>query len=232
MTAGPVTPRLTVRGVVAGWDGPPVVNGVDLEATGGEIVAVLGENGSGKSTLLAVVAGLLRPRRGTVHLDGARVDGLSAARLVARGVRLLPQTRRVFPSMSVRENLEVVELGIGQPDLVAVRQRRAAWLERFPALGAKLDQPAASLSGGEQQLLAVGRVLSTSPAVLLLDEPTAGLSPAAAATCAAAFAEHAAAGAAVVLVEQNVEMARRLARRTVRMEAGRLESDPSTLGAR
>lgn len=232
MTAAPVMPRLAVRGLVAGWDGPAVVNGVDLEAGRGEIVAVLGENGSGKSTLLSVLAGLLRPRRGTVHLDGTRVDGCSAARLVARGVRLLPQTRRVFPSMTVRENLEVVELGIGQPDLAVVRQRRAAWLERFPALGAKLDHPAASLSGGEQQLLAVGRVISTSPAVLLLDEPTAGLSPAAVATCAAVFAEEAASGTAIVLVEQNVVVARSLAHRTVHMEAGRLESDRSAMGAR
>jgi branched-chain amino acid transport system ATP-binding protein len=219
--------RLEARGLVAGWDGPPVVRGVDLDIDGGEIVALLGGNGSGKSTLLAAVAGLVHPRAGTVTLDGKRVDRLSTAALAGRGLRLLPQTRRVFPSLTVAENLAVVELTTGAGDRGAVRRRRDAWLERFPALAAKLDQPAASLSGGEQQLVAIGRVLSTDPAVLLLDEPSAGLSPGAVATCLAAFREHAAAGAAVLLVEQNVAAARALATRVVHMDAGALVDERS-----
>ena len=223
--------RLEVRGLVAGWDGPPVVRGVNLEVDRREIVALLGGNGSGKSTLLAAIAGLLRPRAGTVRLDGESVDRLSTAALAGRGLHLLAQTRRVFPSLTVAENLAVVELTKGGPDRRAIRRRRDRWLERFPALAAKLDQPAASLSGGEQQLVAIGRVLSTAPAVLLLDEPSAGLSPGAVGLCLSAFRDHAAAGAAVLLVEQNVTVARALATRVVHMEAGRLVASSGTAPA-
>jgi branched-chain amino acid transport system ATP-binding protein len=212
---------------VAGWDGPAVVRGVDLDVDGGEVVALLGGNGSGKSTLLSAVAGIVRARAGTVHLDGERVDRLSTAALAARGLRLLPQTRRVFPSLTVAENLAVVELAGGRADRATVRRRRAVWLEQFPALAAKVGQPAASLSGGEQQLVAIGRIMSTDPAVLLLDEPSAGLSPGAVAVCTAAFRAHAAAGAAVLLVEQNVAVARSLATRVLHMDAGNLVDEPS-----
>jgi branched-chain amino acid transport system ATP-binding protein len=224
-----VLARLEVRGLRAGWGGVAVVKGVDLDVGPGEIVAVLGGNGSGKSTLVSAIAGLLRPMGGTVRLDGARVDGLPAARLTALGLRLLPQTRRVFPSLTVRENLEAVELGLGRPDAAGIRQRREQWLERFPSLAAKLDQPAAALSGGEQQLVAIGRVLSTAPRVLLLDEPFAGLSPGAAADCAAEFAAAAAGGAALVLVEQNLTLARTLAQRALRMDHGVLNPDSVAL---
>jgi branched-chain amino acid transport system ATP-binding protein len=229
VTAGEAPVRLAVREVDAGWDGVTVVRDAALEVGAGEIVAVLGGNGSGKSTLLSVLAGLLRPVKGTIHLDGRRVDGLPASRLSALGLRLLPQTRRVFPSMTVRENFEVVEVGTGRPDVARIRSRRAAWLDRFPALAGKLDQPAASLSGGEQQLVAIGRVLSAPLTVLLLDEPSAGLSPRAAAACGAAFAEEAAAGTAVVLVEQNLTLARTLATRALHMDRGRLTPDEHAL---
>lgn len=217
--------RLAVRGLHAAWDSRPVLRGAELDVGPGEIVAVLGGNGSGKSTMLAAVAGLLRPSAGTVHLDGLRVDSLPAARLTALGLRLLPQTRRVFPSLTVRENLEAVELGVGTLDHTGIRRRRQEWLDRFPALAAKLDQPAAALSGGEQQLVAIGRVVSTAPSVLLLDEPSAGLSPGAAAAAGAAFADLASGGAAVVLVEQNLTLARTLAQRVLRMEHGVLHAD-------
>lgn len=218
--------RLAVRGLHAAWDGLPVIKGVDLDVGAGEIVAVLGGNGSGKSTLLSAVAGLLRPTAGTVLLDGRRVDGLSPARLTTLGLRLLPQTRRIFPSLTVRENLEAVELGLGPPDATAIRRRRDEWLELFPTLAAKLDRPAAALSGGEQQLVAIGRVLSTGPSVLLLDEPSAGLSPGAVVTAGSAFAAVAAGGAAVVLVEQNLTLARTLASRALRMDHGVLHPEP------
>jgi branched-chain amino acid transport system ATP-binding protein len=134
----------------------------------------------------------------------------------------LHQTRRVFPSLTVRENLEAVELGLPAAEVPGVRARRAAWLERFPALATRLDEPAAGLSGGQQQLLAIGRVLSTRPRVLLADEPSAGLSPALVATCGEALLELAAEGSAVVLVEQNVTLARSLAVRVLHMHEGRL----------
>lgn len=224
---------LVVRGLFAGWGRADVVAGVDLDVEPGEVVAVLGANGSGKSSLLWALAGLLATRRGTVHLDGRRLDRLPIERRAALGMALLPQARRVFGSLSGRENLEVVELAVGRGDVTAVRAARAAWLDRHPALAAKLDQPAASLSGGQQQLLAIGRVLSTGPTVLLLDEPSAGLAPAVAEDCAAAFADAAGQGVAVILVEQNVALARRLATRVLSMQDGRLVArdgapDPGT----
>lgn len=222
---------LEVRGLEAGWDRTSVVRGADLAVAPGEMVAVLGANGSGKSSLLWAVAGLLPARGGRVSVGGRRVDGLPAERRAALGLALLPQARRVFPTLTVGENLQVVELGVGRRALGPVRARRREWLERFPALAARIDQPAASLSGGQQQLLAIGRAVSTGPRVLLLDEPSAGLSPGAAAECGAAFAELAASGVAVVLVEQNVELARGLATRVVTMGDGRLvESSPAAGG--
>jgi branched-chain amino acid transport system ATP-binding protein len=215
------TPRLEVRSLSAGWDRTALVTGADLTVAGGEVVALVGDNGSGKSTFLWAVAGLLHPRAGTVHLDGRRVDGLPAERRAALGLRLLPQTRRVFPSLTVLENLEAVELGIGRPDVHGMRTRRSAWLERFPVLAKSADVPAATLSGGQQQLLALGRVLCTGPRVLLLDEPSAGLSPPLVAECGDMFLELAAEGVAVLLVEQQVSLARRLARRVLRMKDGR-----------
>jgi branched-chain amino acid transport system ATP-binding protein len=197
------------------------VNGADLDVAPGEIVALLGGNGSGKSTLLWAVAGLLRPRAGTVTVDGRRVDGLGADRLARLGVRLLPQTRRVFPSLTVAENLAVTDLAPGARSDGAVEARREAWLDRFPVLRSKLTDPGASLSGGEQQLLAIGRVVTTRPRVLLLDEPSAGLSTRWAAECAQVFTELAARGTPIVLAEQNVTLARRLASRTLQMRGGR-----------
>jgi ABC-type branched-subunit amino acid transport system ATPase component len=227
-----MTHRLAARGIVAGWGAAPVLNGVDLDVDEGEIVAVLGANGSGKSTLLWVLAGLLRARAGTVRLDSNVVRRLSTERLAAKGLWLLPQTRRVFPSMTVAENLAIVEAGRGAADVADMRRRRAAWLERFPVLAAKAGDTAASLSGGEQQLVAIGRVLSTGPRVLLLDEPSAGLAPAAVASCVAAFVEQVRTGTAVLLVEQNVSVARALAHRTVRLERGRLVAHQPTAEVR
>ncbi len=216
-----MSPGLVVRGLEAGWDRPAVVRDADLEAEPGEIVALLGANGAGKSTLLWALAGLLRPRAGTVEVDGRRVDGLAAERVAAAGMRLLPQARRIFPSLSVRENLEVVDLAGGRPDRRALASARQAWLDRHPELARRLDEPAAALSGGQQQLLAIGRVVATRPRVLLLDEPSAGLAVGVAEECAATFAELAADGVAVVLVEQNVALARRLATRTLELVDGR-----------
>jgi len=211
---------LSVRGLEVGWDRVPVVRGADLDVEGGEIVAVLGGNGSGKSSLLWGIAGLLRSRRGRIVLGGRRVDAMGVERRARLGLHLLPQSVRVFASLSVAENLDVVDLASRPPERSRSRAIRSAWLERFPVLGAKLGQPAASLSGGEQQLLAIGRVLCAQPRVLLLDEPSAGLSPDRAAECARAFTDLAASGVAVVLVEQNVALARSLASRTLHMHDG------------
>jgi len=211
---------LSVRSLEVGWDRVPVVRGADLDVEGGEIVAVLGGNGSGKSSLLWGIAGMLRARRGRIELDGRRIDGMGVERRAGLGLHLLPQSVRVFPSLSVAENLDVVDLASRPPDRSRSQAVRTEWLGRFPVLEAKLGQPAASLSGGEQQLLAIGRVLCSLPRLLLLDEPSAGLSPDRADECARAFTDLAASGAGVVLVEQNVALAQSLATRTLHMQDG------------
>ncbi|HUQ63627.1 MAG TPA: ATP-binding cassette domain-containing protein [Acidimicrobiales bacterium] len=220
----PSQSRLEIRGVEAGWERSSVVRNTDLDVASGEIVALLGGNGSGKSTLLWAIAGLLRPRAGTISVDGRRIDGLGADRLARLGVRLLPQSKRIFPSLTVAENLAVTDLAPAA-DADGSHEQREEWLDLFPVLRSKLSDPAASLSGGEQQLLAIGRVVTTLPRVLLLDEPSAGLSTGWAAECFRAFAGLAAGGTTVVLVEQNVALARQLAHRSLRMHLGRPVDD-------
>lgn len=214
--------RLDVRDVVAGWDSSPVLEGVDLAVSAGELVAVLGGNGSGKSTLLAVLSGLLPPCGGAVYCDGVRVDRLPAERVAAAGIRLLSQSRRVFASMTVEENLHVPSLAVGDVDRAAIRAWADSWLARFPSLATRRSDPAASLSGGQQQLVALGRILAVPSKVLLLDEPSAGLSAEAAAVLDEVLRSRTTAGVAVVLVEQDVGFAERLADRVLHLRAGRL----------
>lgn len=213
---------LEVRGVRAGYGSAPVLHDLTLDVTGGEVVAVLGGNGSGKSTLLAVLCGLLRPQAGTIVLDGRRLDGLPAERVAAAGVRLLSQQRRVFGGLSVRENLLTPALAVGRPDRVQVEAFADGWLGRFPALGARAGVLASELSGGQQQLLAIGRLLALPSRVLLLDEPSAGLSTEASAQVSALLAEQAEAGVGLVLVEQDVRFAEGLATRVLRLREGLL----------
>ncbi|MDP9239575.1 MAG: ATP-binding cassette domain-containing protein [Actinomycetota bacterium] len=216
-------PRLAVRGLSAGWRGTAVLSDLDVSVRAGQAVGVLGGNGSGKSSLLFSIAGLLPVATGSVILDGVPVGGWSAERRAARGIRLLDQSRRVFPTMTVAENLAVVEHGIGHPDVGAIRRRRGQWLERFPALADRLDVLGGTLSGGEQQLLAIGRVLTTGPVLLLLDEPSAGLSPALRQGCAAVFRDLLDDGVAILLVEQDAMFARRISDVLLHLRAGRLE---------
>jgi branched-chain amino acid transport system ATP-binding protein len=214
---------LRAVGLHAGWDASNTIAGLDVTVGPGDRIAVLGGNGSGKSTLLAVLAGLLRPRQGQVWLGEQRVDGLAAHRVARLGLRLLPQTRRVFPAMTVAENLAVAERGVPRHQVAAVRATQARWLARLPQLAASADQPAANLSGGQQQLLALVRILSCAPRVLLLDEPFAGLSTAIAADITKAIGQLADTGTAVVLVEQNEQLAAENADRVLRLRAGALQ---------
>jgi len=192
----------------------PALVDVGLEVAAGEVVALVGANGAGRTTLLRTVSGLLRPRSGRVLLDGELLTGLGPAAVVARGVGHVPQGRRVFGRMSVRENLLVgahLTSGAAMDEVLAL----------FPVLGERAGQAAGTLSGGEQQQLALGRALMTEPRVLLLDEPTTGLSPLAAADVLAAVRTVRDRGTAVLLVEQ-AEPALRAADRGVVLEAGRV----------
>ena len=197
-----------------------VLAGVTLSVGPGEIVALLGPNGAGKSTLLNTVAGLLRPRRGAVSFEGEDLARLHAHLIVDRGVALVPEGRRLFGGMTVEENLE---LGAFAP---RARGARAAGFERvyalFPDLRERRRQLVRALSGGQQQMVAVGRALMTNPKLLMLDEPSLGIAPRLVRSIMESLAEINRAGVAVFLVEQNVQAALGLAHRAYVLESGRV----------
>jgi branched-chain amino acid transport system ATP-binding protein len=195
---------LSARGIVAGYSAADeVLKGVDLEVRPGEIVCVIGPNGAGKSTLLKAIAGLIRPSRGRVELQGADITGLAARDISRRGLAYVPQEHNVFPTMSVRENLEMG----GYVDPQGTEQRIEAAFTRFPVLAAKRRHAARGLSGGERQMLAMAMALMVEPAVLLLDEPSAGLSPVAAEKLFESILAIHEGGVSIALVEQNANEA-------------------------
>jgi branched-chain amino acid transport system ATP-binding protein len=215
---------LEVRGLVAGYGPVRALRDVSLEVPDGAVVAVLGNNGAGKSTLLRAVSRTLGFHRGamtggSVTLDGQPVHRLSAARMVAAGVIQVPEGRQVFARMTVADNLRAGALGApgGRRDAAAALARVH---DLFPVLAERARQRAGLLSGGEQQMLAMGRALMARPRVLLLDEPSLGLAPLMAARIAEAVQEINAAGTSVLLVEQNAALALRLASTAYVLEVG------------
>ncbi|MBI4413258.1 MAG: ABC transporter ATP-binding protein [candidate division NC10 bacterium] len=211
---------LEVRNLEAGYDGLQVLFGVSLTAHRGEVVAVVGPNGSGKSTLLKAIQGLLTPRGGEIWFLGERIDGLPAHAVVERGVTYIPENRLLFPDMTVRENLEVG--GYSR----RARPHAAASLEvvcgLFPVLRARASAWADSLSGGEQQMLAVGRGLMARPSLLLLDDPFLGLAPAVTAGFCGTLREVAEEGLTILLVGQHVRRILKMAGRAYLLDAGRI----------
>ena len=209
---------LRLDGVEVAYGDMVAVRGVSLRVDTGEIVALIGSNGAGKTTTLRAIGGLLRPRRGTIELDGARIDRLTAAEVVARGIAHVPEGRQLFPSLTVLDNLE---LGARTPE---ARRRRPETLalvfELFPRLHERRTQHAGSLSGGEQQMCAIGRALMARPRLLMLDEPSLGLAPVAVGAIFASFARINREGVTVLLVEQNVLRALRMSRRAYVLENG------------
>jgi branched-chain amino acid transport system ATP-binding protein len=212
--------HLTLESLEAGYEGVQVLRGVALEARSGEFVAVVGPNGAGKSTLLKSVAGLLRPRAGTIKLDSERIDGRSPWEIAARGLTLIPEGRRLFGPLSVRENLE---LGAFVPRGAAEREETLRVVYRlFPVLDAKQHVPAQHLSGGEQQMLALARGFMARPRLLCLDDPFLGLGRGVVDAFCNALRAVREDGLTIVATGQHVRRLLRLATRAYLLDEGRV----------
>ena len=192
---------LSVQGLRAGYGETEVLRGVDLVVSPGEIVAVLGSNGVGKSTLNRTLSGVVRARAGAIQFEGAAIEHEGPPAIVARGLIHVPEGRRIFPNMTVSENLD---LGSYRRARVRRQQNRERVFGMFPRLRERTTQYAGTLSGGEQQMLAIGRGLMAEPKLLILDEPSLGLSPLLVEELFAFIARIRADGVAILLVEQNV----------------------------
>ncbi len=214
-------PALEIRSLQAGYGKIQVLWGIDLSVAEGAFVTIIGANGAGKTTLLRAVSGLVPLRAGEVRAFGERISGHSAAAIVRSGVGHVPEGRQLFPAMSVGENLGsgADYLPLARPH--AARTRRQV-LELFPRLGERRNQLAGTLSGGEQQMLAIGRALMSRPRLLLVDEPSLGLAPALTKAVFAALRAINQGGVTVVLVEQNVQQSLQLADRAFVLEGGRI----------
>jgi branched-chain amino acid transport system ATP-binding protein len=211
---------LEVKNLQVSYGALRALHGVTLTIQAGEMVAIVGPNGAGKSTLLKTIAGLLVPRAGTIQWEGRSISNIGTRRIVERGVALVPEGRRLFGGMTVRENLELGAF------IRRAQTKRRAQLDRvysiFPRLFERERQFAGSLSGGEQQMLALGRALMGLPRLLLLDEPSLGLAPRVVESIFSVLAELNREGMSLCIVEQNVQAVLHLARRAYILEGGRI----------
>jgi branched-chain amino acid transport system ATP-binding protein len=223
-------PLLAVQGLRAGYGEVEVLRGIDLDVGTGEIVAVLGSNGVGKSTLNRVISGIVRPRAGAIRFDGDAIERETPAAIVARGLIHVPEGRRIFPNLNVRENLD---LGSYRRAAARRTQNRDRVFAIFPRLSERQSQRAGTLSGGEQQMLAIGRGLMAEPRLIILDEPSLGLSPRLVEELFALIARIHAEGIAILLVEQNVVESLEVADRAYILVQGQfvMSGAAATIGA-
>jgi branched-chain amino acid transport system ATP-binding protein len=209
---------LRLEGVTAAYDDVICLRGVSLEVRRGEVVTLIGANGAGKSTTLKAVSGLLTPRAGSIEFDGQSITGRSPDAIVALGLVQVPEGRRVFPELSVEDNLRVGAYLVDKRAMV--RATLAEVYRRFPRLAERRAQFAGTLSGGEQQMLAFGRAMMAQPKLLMLDEPSLGLAPLMVEEVMRSIRAFRDSGVTVFLVEQNANLALRLADRAYVMETG------------
>jgi len=217
---------LEVRGIETYYGNIPALREISIDVPGGSVVAIIGANGAGKTTLMKTIAGVLRPRCGTVFFLGEQITGLPSYKIVRRGVALVPEGRAILSRMTVRENLEMGAFTQRDGKKALLDMDRV--MERFPLLKARAGQLGGSLSGGEQQMLAIARALMSAPTLLLLDEPTLGLAPLVVADIFAIIREINAAGTTILLVEQNVRQALKVSGYAYVLETGKIAlSGPS-----
>ena len=196
------------------------IKGVSLEVNQGEIVTLIGANGAGKSTTLRTISGLLKPKEGTISFEGESIGGVPAHEIVKRGISQVPEGRRIFADMTVMENLDLGAFTRSDKD--GIKADLKTVFERFPRLEERKEQLAGTLSGGEQQMLAMGRALMSRPRLLLLDEPSMGLAPLLIREIFSIIVDINKAGTTVLLVEQNANMALSIAHRAYVLETGRI----------
>jgi branched-chain amino acid transport system ATP-binding protein len=211
---------LEIAGLRAAYGPIEALRGIDLEVRAGELVCLLGANGAGKSTTLRAISGLLRPASGRIVFDGRSIAGLEPGAILKSGIAHCPEGRRVFPHLSVEENLLMG--AYVRRDGAAITADLERVCQHFPVLGERRRQAAGTLSGGEQQMLAIGRALMARPKLILFDEPSLGLAPTVVETTFAIIAEIRRQGTTVLMVEQNAFLALRMADRAYVLETGRI----------
>ena len=211
---------LDIKDLATAYGKIEALKGVSLSAKPGEVTCLLGPNGAGKTTLMMTLAGILRPQRGSITFDGEELVGKSPAQIVARGLALVPENRLVFPALTVRENL--MAGAFRRRDRAGIRDDIDRMFHRFPRLKEREAQLAGTLSGGEQQMLAVARALMSRPRLLLMDEPSVGLAPLVVAEIFSIIRQLHTEGVSIFLVEQNAHMALKVAQHFYLVEQGRV----------
>mgnify|MGYP003575506015 CR=1 FL=1 len=214
-----MSPVLSIRDLEVGYGEIPALHGIDLDVEKGEIVTLIGANGAGKTTTLRTVSGLLKPTKGDITFNGESIKGVKPHVITGRGISHVPEGRGIFSNLTVQDNLELGAY-LRKDKITQAEYDRVFTL--FPVLKARLKQNAGTLSGGEQQMLAISRALMSKPAVLLLDEPSLGLAPLMVQTIFRVIREINAEGTTILLVEQNAHMALVTAHRGYVMETGRI----------
>ena len=220
-----MTTILSVHGLVVSYGTIPALHGIDLEVNKGEIVTLIGANGAGKTTTLRTISGLLKPREGRIEFNGNEITGVKTHIITGRGISHVPEGRGIFANLTVHDNLELG--GYLRKDKIRPQEFERVY-SLFPVLKERIKQSAGTLSGGEQQMLAISRALMAKPTLLLLDEPSLGLAPQMVQTIFRVIREINAEGTTILLVEQNAHMALVTAHRGYVMETGRITASDDT----